>query len=359
MAPLNALILSLATLATALPHSSVKRQISQLRDSYDFVIVGGGTCGLTVADRLTEAFPNRTVLVIEYGQIEYAPGGFDPPQTIWGGSNPGTGGLSWSFTSLPNPEVKNKTATVLAGRVVGGSSAVNGMFLDRGSRFDHEAWSRTGSPEFDASGIRWDWDGIFPFFTQPHPFDVDDYGFTWEPSAYGGTTPIYATFPPFLWGDHPIMRAAWPEMGVSVSQECAGGDKEGLCWVPTSEHPTTARRSHAGLGHYAAVNTTRNNYDLLVRHQVTRVTYPNGLNSSGPPQVEVRSLATGRVFNVTARAEVIISAGALHTPTILQRSGIGPALFLRSAGIPVLLDLPGVGSNFQDHSGSSFSWRCA
>lgn len=71
---------------------------------------------------------------------------------------------SWIFQSLPNPEVKNKTATVLAGKVVGGSSAINGMFFDRGSRFDYDAWLQAGSPEFDESEYKWDWDGLFPYF---------------------------------------------------------------------------------------------------------------------------------------------------------------------------------------------------
>lgn len=176
-------------------------------------------------------------------------------------------------------------------------------------------------------------------------------------SAFGGSTPIYSSFPPFLWADYSVLRDAWTEIGIRTQKECAGGDKAGLCWIPISEHPVTARRSHSGLGHYAAVNSTRPNYQILVKHQVTRVVYPDGLQS-GPPLVEIRSLDDDELFNVTAKAEVIISAGAVHTPTILQRSGIGPASFLGTAGIPVVLDLPGVGSNFQDHSGPEISWNC-
>jgi choline dehydrogenase len=146
-------------------------------------------------------------------------------------------------------------------------------------------------------------------------------------------------------------------MGIPALRECAGGDKTGLCWIPISEHPLTARRSHAGLGHYADLNNTRSNYDLLVQHQVTKVTYPNGLEK-GPPTVEIRSLLDNRLFNVTPKAEVILSAGAIFTPTILHRSGIGPASVLRDAGILPVLDLPGVGSNFQDHSGPTITWNC-
>ncbi len=106
--------------------------------------------------------PIETVLVVEYGDIEYAPGSFDPPQTVWGASGPVA--TRWSFNSLPSPEVNNKTASILAGQVVGGSSAVNGMFFDRGSRYDFEAWSKAAGSESNPSSERWDWDGIYPFF---------------------------------------------------------------------------------------------------------------------------------------------------------------------------------------------------
>jgi choline dehydrogenase-like flavoprotein len=140
-----------------------------------FIIVGGGTSGLTVADRLSKAFPKgesmpiyyllfpvfsnkviESVLVIEYGKVEYAPGSFDPPNV--------PAASRWNFSSLPNPEVKNKTAFVVAGQLVGGSSAVNGMFFDRGSRFDYDSWVEAGSPEFDSCEDKWDWNGIFPYF---------------------------------------------------------------------------------------------------------------------------------------------------------------------------------------------------
>jgi len=102
--------------------------------------------------------PPGSVLVIEYGTIEYAPGLFDPP-TIWIVPAPDAA-TAWTFLSLPNPEVNNKTAFVQAGQVVGGSSAVNGMFFDRPSRFDLDLWAEIGGPEY----ATWKWQGVFPFF---------------------------------------------------------------------------------------------------------------------------------------------------------------------------------------------------
>jgi choline dehydrogenase-like flavoprotein len=108
----------------------------------------------------------ENVLVIEYGVVEYAPGQFDPPQSQWGFQTPGPTDKTsrWSFQSLPNPNINNMTASVAAGQVVGGSSAINGQFFDRPSRFDFDAWRRAGSPEFDSREEKWDWDGIYPYF---------------------------------------------------------------------------------------------------------------------------------------------------------------------------------------------------
>jgi choline dehydrogenase-like flavoprotein len=120
--------------------------------------------------------------------------------------------------------------------------------------------------------------------------------------------------------------------------------------------PMTARRSYSALGHYAAVNTTRPNYDLLVKHRVRRAIFPAGSDpKTDPPQLEIVSVVNGNARNVTAKAEVIISLGAMQTPLLLQRSGIGQPVRLEAAGIKVVADLPGVGYNYQDHCGYSIA----
>ncbi|KAL2167799.1 hypothetical protein VTG60DRAFT_811 [Thermothelomyces hinnuleus] len=321
------LLLAAIQLAIA---GSLKRHASELLDSYDFVIAGGGTSGFTVADRLTEAFPesllmlfaapSENILVIEYGEVEYARGIFDPPMIVWGGAS------NWMLFSTPSPELNNSTALVIVGKVVGGSSAINGQFFDRAV----EAQRRETRQK---------------------------YNYTWDLSAFENTTPIHASLPPFLWGDHYVVRDAWKEMGIRVAEECANGNKEGLYWIPISQHPVTARRSYSGIGHYADVVDSRPNYHLLVKHQVARVLYPEGDTKSGPPTVEVRALDGSPLFNVSVKNEVILSAAVFGTPAILQRSGIGPAPFLRSAKIPLVLDLPGVGSNLHDHSGPVVIWN--
>ena len=167
------------TCANALPRAAFKRHISELRPTYDVVICGGGTAGLTVADRLTEAFPEskssqsstrhfwltfiaETVLVVEYGEVAYAPGAFDPPSLVWGGPTDKAG--YFTFNSVPNPEMNGKQALLFVGQTVGGSSAINGQYFDRGSRHDYDAWTQIGGPEFANSTAKWDWESLFPYF---------------------------------------------------------------------------------------------------------------------------------------------------------------------------------------------------
>jgi choline dehydrogenase len=172
---MHSLVVLSAFAATAFgsPHANVRRQVTQLRESYDFIIAGAGTAGLTVADRLTEAFPDRasaicsslsfgsflsgTVLVVEYGGVEEGVGQFEPPNSPAPGSR-------WSYASLPMAALNNRTASLMVGQVVGGSSVINGQFFDRGSKHDYNDWKTLGSPDFDSSEHKWDWDGIAPFF---------------------------------------------------------------------------------------------------------------------------------------------------------------------------------------------------
>jgi choline dehydrogenase len=108
--------------------------------------------------------PAGTVLVVEYGEVEYARGAFDPPDIEFGAASSAPRPESFNYQSLPNAQVKNKTAVVLTGKTVGGSSAINGMVFDRPSRFDLDAWAQAAGPAFDASEYKWNWEGIFPYY---------------------------------------------------------------------------------------------------------------------------------------------------------------------------------------------------
>ena len=148
-----------------------------------------------------------------------------------------------------------------------------------------------------------------------------------------------------------------PRMDVPL--DGANGNN-GLFWFPTTLDPETFYRSYARTGHYDGIIDDRSNFDVITRHKVRRVVLDDDLVATGV-EFTARDVEEGEepeVLTVKARKEVIISAGTVHTPQILQLSGIGPEDLLEEAGIDVLVDLPGVGQNFQDHAYLSVGYRC-
>lgn len=138
--------------------------------------------------------------------------------------------------------------------------------------------------------------------------------------------------------------ASIPNMNIAKD---SGSGENGLYWYSTSHIPGTNLRSYARTGHWD--NITRDNYELIVGTKVNRILFDKDLTATGVQFVPVNN-AGAQPRTVKARREVILAAGTIHTPQILQLSGIGPSAALKTAGIEVKVDLPGVGSNFQDHS---------
>lgn len=146
--------------------------------------------------------------------------------------------------------------------------------------------------------------------------------------------------------------------GMDIPLDGAGGEN-GLFWFPSTLDPETYRRSYARTGHYEGI-VERPNFDVITRHKVQRVVFDEDLRATGV-EFTARDVEEGEeaeVVKVRARKEIVLSAGTVHTPQILQLSGIGPVELLEEAGIEVLVDLPGVGQNFQDHAYLSVGYRC-
>ncbi|EKG20738.1 Glucose-methanol-choline oxidoreductase [Macrophomina phaseolina MS6] len=325
----------------------VGRDVS-LQDSYDFVVAGGGTSGLTVADRLTED-PNITVLVIEYGPLDkhedsvLVPGLLDLDTTpYW-----------FNLTSAPQEGLNNKTFRVPAAAVVGGGTVINGMFFDRGTAADYDLWEQLGNPG-------WGWDGLLPYFrksenfTPPAESFAAEWNISWDLSAHGREGPVQSSFPVFQFGSTKNFLRACLSLGLAKPSDQASGNKAGVSWVPSSLDYTNQTRSYSRVAHYDRVISSRPNYHLLTMHTVSKVLFSDDNAATG---VEYFSRETGEVSTVTASKEVIIAAGAVHTPQILQLSGIGPKALLDSLDIPVVKDLSGVGHNLQDHPAIYTQWN--
>jgi choline dehydrogenase len=353
MARVSALIVTVLALAgqTCLAQSRAhyaSRLFLHGRDvdeQYDYIIVGGGTAGLTVADRLTEDGKN-TVLVVEYGQLSNSAS----IRTVQGGfMGMSDASLLYNIESVPQTNLQNRTIAVLAGKVVGGSSAVNAMMTIRAAAADYSRW---GSFFSDAS--HWSWDGLLPYFKRALNFAPPDAAvtksanITYDASFWGNTSGVYAGWPSFQYPGTTAQVEAFKGIpGVPFVKDSGSGEP-GVYWYPTFMDPSLVERSYARTGHHDKA-ANRTNYHLVTGSKVLRVLL-EGTTATGVSFVPVGSSSNSTSETIVgARKEVIIAAGGIHSPQVLQLSGIGPSKILSAANITTVVDLPGVGQNFQDH----------
>jgi choline dehydrogenase len=288
----------------------------------EYVIVGSGSAGSAIAFRLAEA--GRSVIVIEAGGSDAGPfiqmpGALSYPMNMpW---------YDWGLRSEPEPQLGNRRLAVPRGRVLGGSSSINGMVFVRGHARDFDTWSEMG-----ASG--WAYADVLPYFKRME---------TWhggEPSPYRGTSgPLHVTRGPRT---NPLFHAfveAGREAGYAVTDDYNGAAQEGF--GPMEATIWKGRRWSAANAYLRPA--LRSGRVEVVRGTARRVVLRDG-RATG---VEVAR--RGGVQTVSATREVILSASSINSPKLLMLSGIGPGGHLQAMGVPVLADRPGVGGNLQDH----------
>ncbi|KAH6612784.1 GMC oxidoreductase-like protein [Chaetomium sp. MPI-SDFR-AT-0129] len=328
----------------SISHSTILPGTHDLLPEYDYVVIGGGTSGLTVADRLTEN-GKYSVLVLERGvfqnttSVTLVAGGF------WGLIDPT---LTFNISSAPQEGLNNRRISVIGGILLGGSSGVNGMQVVRGQKEDYDRWGAYFGNKSD-----WSWDGLLPYFQKawnfhpPRPELVDQFGIKYDSQYWGNTSHIHASFPTFSWPVLEIEMAAFGDIpGVKYPSDSGAGEP-GAYWHPASVDPATVLRSFARPGHWDEVEHKRSNYHTLTGQKVLNIKF-QGRRARDVVFVPANATDRSRAYSVRAKKEVILAAGSIHTPQILQASGIGPEKLLRDAGIAPVVDAPGVGSNFQD-----------
>lgn len=290
-----------------------------------------------------------SVLVVEYGYLSDDPSILLPVGTLT--SHPQR---MYNMTSPPIPGLNNRTIVPYVAAVVGGGSAVNGMFFDRGSASDYNAWETLGNPG-------WGFTDLLPYFkksvtfTPSSPEIASRYNYTWDiDSAYGGNGPVQVSFPPYQFPGREYNWELWKQIGVEKQNEGANGNAIGVFSAPSALDPVSRTRSYARTAHYDIVKN-RTNYHLLTGYQVDEILFDKGLQAVG---VSIVNRETKERTAVHARKEVVLAAGAVWTPWLLQRSGLGPKSILEAANITLKKDFPGVGANFQDHpfGGPIFNW---
>lgn len=153
------------------------------------------------------------------------------------------------------------------------------------------------------------------------------------------------------------MWDAWNDFNIPSSSESGNGNKIGRCWIPSSQDPRSSTRSDAKTGHYDSIKS-RSNYKLLTGYKVRKINFSNTLQAVSVTIYPSNDSSDLSSFSVQATKEVVLAAGAIHTPQLLQLSGIGSNATLQKANIKTLIDLPGVGSNFQDHPAFPPYYNC-
>ncbi len=292
----------------------------------DFVIVGSGSAGAAMAYRLSEDGRND-VLVLEYGGTDAGPL-IQMPAALSYPMNMAR--YDWGYRSEPEPHLGGRQLATPRGKVIGGSSSINGMVYVRGHACDFDHWAESG-----AAG--WAYKDVLPYFKRMEHWH--DGGHGGDPSWRGSDGPLHVTRGPRA---NPLFHAfveAGRQAGFEVTGDYNGEKQEGF--GPMEQTVWKGRRWSAANA-YLRPALKRPNCRLL-RCFARRVIVENG-RATGV-EIERR----GRVETVRARREVILAASSINTPKILMLSGIGPAAHLADHGIAVVADRPGVGQNLQDH----------
>ncbi|KAJ7924701.1 GMC oxidoreductase-domain-containing protein [Mycena leptocephala] len=286
--------------------------------SYDYVIVGGGATGLSLGVRLSED-PTKTVVVLEAGASP------NITNLRLNSNNFGTAN-DWQFVTVPQADVGNRIQAQVQGKVLGGGSAINsGMYL-RGNKLEYDALETLG-----AKG--WNWQSMFAavkkseHFHPPSTAEVETFGMTYNPTFHGFAGPISVAiqavnvshfFPDFA---VPTLKNLGQEMNVDPN----GGFHNGPSWDFLTALPDSSTRSYAVSGYYLPV-INRTNLHVMTESQGSKILW-----SSPSARRNAKN--------------VILSGSALNTPKVLELSGVGDPAVLKSLGVEVLIDLPGVGAN--------------
>jgi len=304
-----------------------------MNQTYDYVIIGAGTAGCVLANRLSED-PNVSVLLLEFGGSDRSifiqmPTALSIPMSM--------SKYNWGYESQPEPYLNNRRIDCARGKVLGGSSSINGMVYVRGHAMDFDEWQEHGARD-------WDYSHCLPYFKKAEDwaFGSDDYRNQQGPLSVNNGNNM----------QNPLYRAfieAGAQAGYMKTEDYNGRQQEGF----GAMHMTVKNGVRWSTAN-AYLKPVRNRPNLqVISGALTQRILLEGKKATG-----VEFLKGGKLQTVSAHREVVLSAGSIASPHLLQLSGIGPAAVLKTAGIEVKHDLPGVGENLQDHLEFYFQFRC-
>jgi choline dehydrogenase-like flavoprotein len=301
-------------------------------NTYDYIVTGAGSAGCAVAARLSESGRHRVLLLEAGGEDRYpwihVPMGYG---RLF--SNPR---VNWMYESEPEPELEGRSMYQPRGKVLGGTSSINGMVYMRGNPADYDEWRQRGC-------TGWDWDSVLPYFKKAEDQERGPDEF----HGIGGPLRVSDQPARFELAEHWI--AAATEAGLPANNDFNNGQQEG---AGPFQSTTKGRRRWSTAAAYLRPARDRKNLTVTTNALATRVVIENG-RATG-----VEFLRHGARQIARARGEVIVCGGVFNSPQLLQLSGLGPGELLHNLGIPVVRDMPAVGADLQDHFYVRLAFRC-
>ena len=298
--------------------------------AFDYIIVGGGTAGLLLANRLSRN-PKHKVLVIEAGGRDNWIWHHVPIGYLFAIGNPRA---DWCYKTEPVPGLNNRSIGYARGKVIGGCTAINAMVYMRGQVQDYDTWAQMG-----LSG--WGWDDVLPYFLKHE----DHEGGKSDMHGSGGEWRVENAR--VRWPLIEAVAEAGVQIGIPRVSDFNLGTNEGSGYFQVNQKK--GMRWSTASAFLKPVIDSRNNITLLLKAQVEKIEFGTSTESGRPRAVSVIVSDDFERRRFTARREIILSAGAINSPQLLQLSGIGPAELLKQHGIDVVHHSPGVGENLQDH----------
>ncbi|KAI1331065.1 GMC oxidoreductase [Xylariaceae sp. FL0255] len=318
---------------------------------YDYIIAGAGTAGLVLANRLSED-PSIRVAVIDPGQDVRNNINVTDPSRF--GDALGTS-IDWYYQSTPQPRAGNRSLALSAGKAIGGTSTINGMTYIRGDKAEFDAWEELGNEG-------WNWDALLPYYEKAEKFTVPSSaqaaaGATYEADFHGETGHVHTGYPYSLINGsfHTLATKAAEALGYPLVKDVNAGSVRGFDIQPQTLDRDLNRRSDAAFSYYYGIEDRPNL--TLINGTVKRIAWVSS-TSGGDLVAEGLEYTTpdGKLVTVCAGKEVILSAGALRSPLILEGSGIGNPNILEKLNIPIKIALPTVGEHLQDQPNAAIAY---